>query len=288
MGRVIRTREGDRGSTGWRRLACGALLFLALVASSGVLFAQSTNQVWTEYAPTVAFNKGWKLVLGTSYRTNLEEPRWKTIDLLASPEKKLSKHLDLLGEVQYLETAQYEAVKSSEVRLTLGARLHFTPEHRVQTGLVVEAEQRNILSKATDTWDHTGRGRIKAFTQAPLDQRTMAGDKVLYGLMDFELFLIVDENVQERYANRLRFRSGLGYKFEARYRLELVYMFQESANSIESGYTSNENVLRIIFKHNLSGVRKPNHPLLEKLLHAHRRTAPDVACTRRSTSPILN
>ena len=106
------------------QVICLALLQVLLFQS---VDAQSTEQIWLEYKPTYSFANGYKLAMRASYRTNLEEPLWRVWEFRLMPEKKLSKHFDVLASLQFLETVQFKELTTSEIRLAAGGRYHFLP-----------------------------------------------------------------------------------------------------------------------------------------------------------------
>ncbi len=53
-----------------------------------------------------------------------------------------------------------------------------------------------------------------------------AGDKLWYSLLDAEAFIVMDQDVEERFANRFRIRTGIGYRINYGLRLEFMYTLQ--------------------------------------------------------------
>jgi hypothetical protein len=76
-----------------------------------------------------------------------------------------------------------------------------------------------------------------------------AGDKLLYSILDGESFIVMDQNVKERFANRYRVRAGIGYRINYNLRFEFVYTLQESRNTIEGDFDTTDHIFRLRLKH---------------------------------------
>lgn len=74
-------------------------------------------------------------------------------------------------------------------------------------------------------------------------------DKLWYGIADAEWFIVMDEDVDERFANRFRFRSGIGYRINYNIRLEVLYTYQESRNQYENATYTQDNIYRFRLRH---------------------------------------
>ncbi len=213
---------------------------------------ESSVQLWNEYMFNIPFAKKYNLELAGTYSTVLESPKWRSLEFQATPEWSVSPHLDLMGAVLVGSTVQSESLTTSEIREMLGARVHFTPSHRIGLRLLLRLEQRNQLDREVDTWETSHRARIRAEMIFPVNRSSMsAGDKLLYSILDAEGFIVTDQNVMERFANRYRLRGGMGYRFNARFRVEIVYTLQESRNTLEGDGITTDHIVRLRLKHYL-------------------------------------
>ena len=87
----------------------------------------------------------------------------------------------------------------------------------------------------------------------PFNKPTMfAGDKLWYGIVDAEAFIILDKTVDERFANRYRFRTGIGYRLNYACRFEFMYTLQGSRTEIGQEFDTIDNIFRIRFKYFLN------------------------------------
>jgi hypothetical protein len=118
------------------------------------------------------------------------------------------------------------------------------------TRLLVRFEQRNQLDQESDIWGNSHRSRIRAETIIPINKKSMSvGDKLLYSILDAEGFVVVDQDVNERFANRYRLRAGIGYRINYNFRLEFVDTLQASNNTIEGDIDTTDHIFRLRLKH---------------------------------------
>lgn len=228
------------------------LCFLAHVLSTHLLFAQS-SQLWNEYMLNYPFANSWNVEFASTYSTVLETPKWRSLDFQVTPEYSISQHVDVMGALYGGQTFQNQSLSTFEIREMLGTRIHFTPNKRILTRLLIRFEQRNQLNQETDVWQHSTRSRLRAESVIPLNKPTMgSGDKLWYAIADVESFFVMDQDVQERFANRLRVRAGIGYRINYSIRLELMYTLQQSKNILDGNFETTDNIFRIRVKQYLN------------------------------------
>jgi hypothetical protein len=222
-----------------------SILLFFTIFSTQVGRAQSGEQLWVEYMLNYPFANIWNVEFAATLSTVLQDPRWYALDLQVTPEVALGKHIDLMGAVLVSRTYQNKSFSTLEVREMLGTRIHFTPDKRIQTRLLLRVEQRNLEDQETGEWDHSMRTRIRAEGIMPLNKPSMyAGDKLWYGILDAEAFIVMDQDVKVRFANRLRIRAGISYGL----RLEFMYTLQESKNAIDGDINTTDNIFRFRVK----------------------------------------
>lgn len=235
------------------------LVVLTFARPTHGLSQDNSLQMWNEYMLNMPFANQYNIEFAATYATALESPKWRALDLQITPEVALTQHIDVLAAVLYSNTIQNAELSTSEVRATIGTRLHFTPNARVQTRLLLRLEQRNVIDQESSEWDHSTRSRVRAETVFPLNRDSMyAGDKLIYGVTDLEYFFVVDQDIRERFANRMRVRAGLGYRVSYGLRLELMYTLQLSKNTVEDQFNTTDNILRVRIKQYLNKSRPTN------------------------------
>lgn len=227
--------------------------FLFVLCLTGMSAQSQSVQLWNEYMLNLPFANSYNIEFAATYSTVLEQPKWRSLDMQITPEYSITQHVDAMVGLFAGSTHQNQQITTSEIREMLGARFHFTPNKRILTRLLVRLEQRNQLEQETDLWEHSTRTRLRAEAIVPLNKKTMfAGDKLLYLMTDGEVFLVMDQNVEERFANRLRIRTGIGYRINYGLRLEFMYTLQQSKNTIETGFNTTDNIFRLRVKQYLN------------------------------------
>lgn len=83
-----------------------------------------------------------------------------------------------------------------------------------------------------------------------------SGDKLWYLIFDAEAFIVLDQDVKERFANRLRVRCGIGYRLSYNTRFEFVYTLQESKDVLGKGFYTTDH----IFQFRLKQYLRPHKP----------------------------
>lgn len=195
------------------------------------------------------FANVWNVEFAGTYSTVLGSPKWRALDFQVTPEYALSQNFDLNGALFISNTFQTQALTTFEYREMLGTRIHFTPNRRILTRLLIRLENRNVHDLEDDTWTRSNRARFRAETITPLNKPTMfAGDDLWYAILDAEAFLVMDQDVQERFANRFRLRAGIGYRLSYKFRFEFVYTLQGSRNVIGGDVETLDNAFRFRVK----------------------------------------
>ncbi len=213
---------------------------------------QSTNeQIWFEYMINYAFANSYNLEGAFKYSTLLNTPRWQAFEFTPTIDYSLTPHVDLSFATSIEYTDQTESVSTFEVRPVIGSRIHFTPHRRILMRALVRLEERNIQNLDTKDWDNVWRPRFRAEMLIPINKKSYFDDNLWYGVLDAEWFLTVDNDVDERFANRFRLRMGIGYRLSYSSRFEFIYMIQESKNAIEDSFYTSDNIFRFRYKHYL-------------------------------------
>lgn len=228
-------------------------LFLFMLGLGALVARGQSTQLWNEYMLNLPFANSYNVEFAATYSTVLEQPKWRSFDVQVTPEYSITQHVDLMAAVFAGNTFQNQQITTSEIREMIGSRFHFTPNKRILTRLLVRFEQRNQKREGGDAWEHSTRTRIRAETVTPLNKKSMfAGDGLLYLLADAEVFLVMDQDVGERFANRLRVRTGVGYRLSYGLRFELMYTLQKSKNALEDDLYTLDNIFRIRLKQYLN------------------------------------
>jgi hypothetical protein len=239
------------------RYCFGGVLVFMFCFQVTALRAQTDSQVWLEYMLNIPFANSFNVENAFTYSTVTNSPKWRTFDYNGTLEYSISPNFDLLGAALISYTAQTESYNTFEVRPSLGTRVYFTPNKRIQTRLLLRVEQRNFKNLDTKEWSHVIRPRMRAEVIVPINQDSYFKINLWYAMADAE-WMFVNTDVDERFANRFRIRVGAGYRLNYSFRFELLYMNQQSKNGIDEDFSSSDNVIRIRVKQYLRKTKPSN------------------------------
>jgi hypothetical protein len=212
------------------------------------LQAQSTNeQVWNEYMLNYPFANSFNVENAFNYSTLLGTPKWRALDYSPTLEWSATNRIDVIAQITFSYTNQTDTYNTFEVRPALGTRLYFTPNKRIQTRLLLRVEQRNFKNLDTKEWDQVYRPRARGEVIIPINKDSYFVDKLWYAMTDVE-WLYKTDDVEERFANRFRWRIGGGYRLNYTLRFEFLYMLQQSKNTIDDDFESSDNIFRFRVK----------------------------------------
>jgi len=211
------------------------------------LQAQTNVQLWGEYMLNYPFANSFNLENAFTYSTILDKPKWRAYDYSACLEWSVTNRIDLIGQTVVSYTNQTDSYNTLELRPIVGTRFYFTPNKRIQTKLLLRLEQRNFQNLDTKDWDQQYRPRVRAETIIPINRKSYYEDKLWYAMTDVE-WLYKTDDVEERFANRFRWRIGAGYRLSYNLRFEFLYMLQQSKNTIDGDFESSDNIFRFRVK----------------------------------------
>jgi hypothetical protein len=228
--------------------------------------AQTDLQLWGNV--TLDWVKSERLVyeLDLEPKVLLERPEgkpgWHNLDLTPNVEYSPNGWIDLVGEATIGYTKQTDDVNSVELSPRVGVRLHLlsrytdavirnrelSPRRRLVVRDLLRVESRNLIySGAGSGSDSSVRFRNRLEVVLPLNKPRLTDDGVAYTLADWEWFVPLSEP-EERFANRQRIRTGLGYRRSASWRYEVLYMWTRSRNTIEDGFSTSDNIIDVRVK----------------------------------------
>jgi hypothetical protein len=113
---------------------------------------------------------------------------------------------------------------------------------------LVRFESRNFFyTGAGSGSDSTVRFRNRLEFLMPLNKEKLSEDGAHYLLADWEWYIPLDD-VDERFANKQRIRTGFGHRRSFAWRFEVLYMWTRSRNTIEDGFNTADNIIDIRVK----------------------------------------
>ena len=225
--------------------------------------AQGSEQLWLDGTVGKTFAGMHRAETEFGYRTVLSDGGWVGYRIVPRLETAPTAHWSFLIGLPLVFTEQQEGSNTFETRAQLGAKYNFTPFKRVQSRLNLRYEYRSVKQEDNDQRQNSDRLRIRAEVVVPLDTDNYRADTMWYAMGDAEVFIGAVADVDERFANRARFRIGAGRKFSYNWRAEILYTLQESRNSLEDTDLTVDNIIRLRFKYYITPrSRKQEH-------HAH-------------------
>jgi hypothetical protein len=229
----------------------GSILFLA-----GSVAAQSQEtQVWTDFTVGRNFASYYMAELEVGYQALVEgDPQWRTFSISPTLEASFTPHFDVISGFPWMTTQQTDNVLTREFRTQLGARYHVLPFKRVQPRITGRYEARflNTLEPEAEAGRSTSnRLRLNVGIWIALDKPLMSYDTLWYVFTDYEVYGVLDEQLDERYANQSAWRVAVGRKFNYNWRLELVYSLLQYRKELglERDQYDIDNVFRASFKY---------------------------------------
>jgi hypothetical protein len=239
-------------------------LVTMLLTCAPVASAQVTTQLWGNL--TFNWVKSERLVYELDFEPKAllaapeGEPDWRNLDVTPNVEYSLRPWLDLVADTTIGRTLQTDDVHSTELTPRFGARFHLfsrarqlrvveqAPRRRIVVRDLVRVESRNFFYSGGDTdSDSTVRFRNRLEFLVPLNKERITDDGACYVLADWEWFAPLDD-AEERFANRQRIRTGIGYRRSFKWRYEVLYIWTRSRNTIDEGFSTNENVIDVRVK----------------------------------------
>jgi Protein of unknown function (DUF2490) len=245
-------------------LSHGMMLIAVLLMCAPVASAQTTTQLWGNL--TFNWVKSERLVYELDFEPKAllaapeGEPDWRNLDVTPNVEYSLRPWLDLVADTTVGWTLQTDDVHSTELTPRFGARFHLfsrarqfrvveqAPRRRIVVRDLVRVESRNFFYSGGDTdSDSTVRFRNRLEFLVPLNKERITDDGARYVLADWEWFVPLDD-AEERFANRQRIRTGIGYRRSFNWRYELLYIWTRSRDTIDEGFSTNENIINVRVK----------------------------------------
>ncbi len=229
-----------------------ALFVIFSVCFPGMSYSQanSDQQLWLDAEFNYVYKQRYQFQNEFSFQTLTSGAgQWTSINSSPGFEYNLNSHFDLVSAIPLSYTFQKDDLNTFEIRAMVGFRAYLTPTRRTQLRALVRWEDRWLHQEKSGTWNIGNRIRLRGECIYPLNKRSYSDDKVWYWLGDVELFLGTSNDVPERFANRIRLRTGIGYRLNYKLRFEAIYLRQLSRNTIDNDFDLQSNILRLRLKY---------------------------------------
>ena len=197
------------------------------------LWANATAEWQVSHPTLVIFDLEPKVLL-------VGQGEWWNVDFTPSAEYGAFRWLDLIGENLVGYTYDTQNPNGTEVTPRLGFRVYPIRE-RFQLRDTWRIEYRNrFYSDGTSDHAVRTRNRVELRWVANREKSTDPGAVIL--LADWEVFVPFGQEVRERYASRHRFRAGVGYRLDAAWRFDLLYIYQISRDT-QGNFDNRDNII---------------------------------------------
>ena len=232
------------------------IFFIVALSLQLTVYAQQREQLWFDYQLSYPFANKFLLENTTSYQTLLnKKDKWRSFGLSPNFEYSIFTQLDLLFEVPLAYTLQKEGSSSYEISPITGVRFYVRQNRRLDLRLVCRYQVRAFRQVEAKDWDMSNRTRLRGEIFFSINGPNLYTDKLWYLFGDYEEFIVIDQQLQERFANRRRARLGLAYRLSYKNRFDVSYTLQASRNEIDGDFTSNDNIIQLRYKMYLNPTR---------------------------------
>jgi hypothetical protein len=240
-----------------------AVLLLSLTpAGAGVLAAQddsATTQLWANMTLGIpGSSPTWFYEIDFEPKVQIEGPeKWTGTTLNALADYRPLHWLDLTGDLSVDYTIQSNDLQTFSLVPRIGAAFHILSNIR-ETGFVSEKvkrlgmatllrlEWRNFWysgSAAEESYESSWRFRIRYDIRLGLNRADRSMPNTWYLFADAEAFVNLGDPVEETFNSRWRVRGGPGYRLNRGWRFELLYMFEETRNTLEGDFERSNNAI---------------------------------------------
>lgn len=243
------------------RVLVAALPLLVVLAPASALAQDSVGQLW------INATLGWQPSARVSTELDFEpkiqiagdEP-WRGIDITPAIEYTVTPWLGLVGEVDFGNTHQFDGLNTRSITERLGVRFSFfetaleglhlpgMSRKRWSLALLTRVEQRNFWYSDGEPSEHSWRMRTRLEFKAGINHADLARTGLLYATLDGEAFFPFGDGISETYQSKVRVRAGLGYRYDRKWRGEVLYIYDRSRNSYEDDLESDGHMLDLRVK----------------------------------------
>lgn len=248
------------------RIRAGLCAWAIVLGATPRVAAQSNAQLWGDLSMEWVRPTGitWGLAVEPRVLVSAPpgEPGWWSVDVTPAIEYSATRWLDVVGELATGHTRQTDDVRSTEVSPRGGIRVHVfsrglppllpgrerSPARRLVIRDLLRVEQRNLFYDGSDEeTSSTVRFRNRVEMLLPVNRPLLTDDGAIYASADWEAFVPLGDP-EERFANRHRIRTGIGWRRSAAWRGEALYVWTRSRNSFQDDFETSDHAVVIRLK----------------------------------------
>ena len=229
--------------------------WLCLFLISFLLFSQienvtaqddpvNTTQIWLFWHYNHLFKPGFRYIHDIGYRQETPHDSWTRIHYRPGVQYSVGSIVDLTGGVGFWYTFQKDLPNTFEIRPWQGVKVNWPHLGRIDFDHYARLEERfNLDLVDAGQWTFALRGRYRFNFTVPINNKGIM-DKTLFAKINAEFFIDLGKTIEERYVNNRRISMGLGYRFNPKWRLELLYVIEKSKALSSDGYKVNSHIIQ--------------------------------------------
>jgi hypothetical protein len=112
----------------------------------------------------------------------------------------------------------------------------------------VRYQQRYFNQVEENDWDVSNRTRLKAEAFICVNGPNIFTNNLWYIALDYEEFIVLDKQLEERYAFKRRAKVGLNYRWTYKHRFDVSFTLQSSRNEIDAEFAATDNVIQFRYR----------------------------------------
>jgi hypothetical protein len=218
------------------------LMLLAIQLEAQV---QVNRQIWMDYNVAYPFANVWTADAEVSYQTLISGgDKWRSIQFTPGIQRNMGARIDLFASTPVYFTVQSSSYSTVETRFAPGMKFIMSANRRIESRATLRYDFRAVKTTGGD-WQFSNRSRIGMDMTVAMNHPTIYNNKLWYLMMEGELFVVLDQNIDERFANLRKLRMGMGYRLNYRNRYEFSYQVHKSRTTIDTPYDTRDTIFRV-------------------------------------------
>lgn len=208
-------------------------------------------QTWTDVTLSHFINKNLSIGGDAGLRGIVSSKGWNLLYIRPTVNYTFPQIVRVSGGIGSFNTFHKSITNSYEVRFFQDANISWPDIGWINFSQRFRFEERFFFYEKNLANDFNVRGRY--LIGASTTNFKLIGTKKAYYLEGmWEAFVPFGERVVELFANSQRWYAALGYRSSDRFRLELLYIWEQSKEYAVEKFETSENILRIRFYYTLT------------------------------------
>lgn len=230
------------------------IVLLGVFTSYKPIFSQENLfQVWLDYNPEHKLNSNFQLLndYGFRWQNDADASNWFRLHARFGLSYKKSTLWDYRAGIGFFYTQNVDKNNIFEIRPWQGVKLAWPNIKRFRFKQYARIEERISFDLNSSSGDNfVLKLRYMFSINLPINNSVISVG-TFYVPIGIELFFDLTLNNQEFLNDRIRFDTGLGYRWKEDIYFRILYTFQQSYNNTDNGVDSNtgykqfDHILRI-------------------------------------------